>query len=243
MVGSPWPYFLAGLPLWFGPALLLLAVLTRLRVVRYVGGAVLVVLLALLYAVTTQWWVGPALPTDIEAMVLYGPTTLVICGCAWLVDHVLSRRRVSPPAAEARWPRLRPWLVSAFVVWSACCGGCVAGPMGEFLDLRLDSPDSALVLPLPEGLTLESYERGCGSMHCGDKYWVSSPDQVSRSEVLDRLWAHLLGTKGWERVREDRASITPGWFFRHEMCIVIDNEGAPSSGRVKVRTSGALACD
>ena len=230
--------------------------------VRYVGGAVLVVVLALLYAVTTQWWVGPGLPTDIEATVLYGPATLLICGTAWLVDHVLSRRRVSPSAEDAgdtkpratprfaqgqtelAWSRrLRIWLVTAFVVWSACCGGCVAGPMGEFFDLRLDSPDPALVLPLPEGLTLVSYERGCGSSECGDKYWVGSPDQASRSEVLDRLWAHLLDTKGWERVREDRASITPGWFFRHEVCIVIDDEGGPGARRVKVWTSGALACD
>jgi hypothetical protein len=77
---TPSPLALLGLPLWLGPPLLLLLAVTRSRVVRLAFGVGLAAVLTLLYAVTIQLLPHPGLPTWIEGLMLWGPTTLAMCG-------------------------------------------------------------------------------------------------------------------------------------------------------------------
>ncbi|MEH1057078.1 hypothetical protein V6U89_17985 [Micromonospora sp. CPCC 206171] len=248
MTGMPWPLTLLGLPLWFGPPFLLLITVSRARVVRIASGAMLAAALTFLYAVVGQLLQGPWLPTWIEGLVLWGPTTLVVCGAAVLADRWMSRRQASGvgtgSGATGSGPvarrRAGPLLVAAFVGWSACCGGCVLSPATEFVDLRIDSPTPGLVLPMPADLTLVSAGRDCGSQLCSEVYRVGSPDQASVPELTDRLWAHLVGTKGWERLRPDAGCQRPGWFIQEEFCLFVDVEQAGSVAVLEVHVTGAL---
>lgn len=249
MVGMPWPLALLGLPLWFGPPFLLVIAVSQARVVRIAFSAILVAALTFLYAVAGQLLQGPRLPIWIEGLVLWGPTTLVVCGAAFVADRWISRRQASSvgtgsgatrsgPVAHRR--TAGPLLVAAFVGWSACCGGCMLSPAAEFFDLRTDSPTPGLVLPMPDDLTLASADRDCGSQLCSEIYLVGSPDQAGVSEITDRLWAHLVDTKGWERLRDDAGCQRPGWFIREEFCIFVDVEQAGSAVVLEVHVTGAL---
>jgi len=248
MTGTPWPLTLLGLPLWFGPPFLLLLTASRARVVRVASGATLAVTLTFLYAVCAQLLQGPWLPIASEGLVLWGPTTLVVCGAAFLADKWMSGSQasgVSPGSgATASKPVARRgaarWLVAAIVGWSACCGGCVLSPAAEFVDLRFDSPAPGLVLPMPAGLSLVSADRDCGSESCSEAYRVGSPDQAGVPELTDRLWAHLAGTKGWQRLRDDSGCRRSGWFIQNEFCLYVRVERAGPDAVLEVHVTGGL---
>lgn len=246
MVETQSLFALLGLPLWLGPPMLLLIVVTRARAVRIAFGGGLAAALTFLYAVACQFLQGKGLPIWIEGLVLWGPTTLAVCGAAFMTDRWLARRRDSstlPVSAEtgSQLAVRRRLFVAAFVGWSVFCSGCVSSPVAGFVDLRFDSPTPGLVLPMPNDLTLVSADRGCGSEMCSEIYLVGSLDQASPQELTDRLWAHLVGTKGWERLRDDAGCQRPGWFFQHEFCLFVDVEQAGPVAVLKVRVTGALA--
>ncbi|HZM77568.1 MAG TPA: hypothetical protein VFC19_17765 [Candidatus Limnocylindrales bacterium] len=240
-----WPFAIVGLLPWLGLPLLLIVMVTRAGMVRIGFGAGLAVALVFLYLSVCQLLPGPGWPIWIEGLLLWGPTTLAVCGAAALTDRWFSRRlgSASGSAATATAPVARwmgPLLMAAFVGWSACCGGCVFSPAAEFVDLRLDSPTPGLVLPIPKDLTLVSADRECGSAWCSELYLIGSPDQASLPELTDRLWAHLTDTKGWKRMREDAGCQRPGWFLRNEFCLFVDPEQAGPDARLKVHVTGAL---
>jgi hypothetical protein len=248
MVDMPWPLALLVLGLWLGPPLLLICVLTRAGAVRVASATALAVALTLLYAVALELVQGPGLPSRIDALILWGPTTLVACGSAVLADRWRSRRRdpagARAAAAPGPGPELRRspgrGLVVAFVVWSALCGGCVFSPAAEFVDLRLDSPTPGLVLPMPKDLTLASADRSCGSVMCAEIYLIGSPDGVGPAELTERLWAHLVRTKGWQRLRDDAGCRRPGWIVRNRFCAFVDVEQMEPVAVLKVQVTGAL---
>jgi len=237
-----WPFALVGLPLWLAPPLLLTTVVTRARVVRIGFGTGLVGALTLLYLFACQLLQGPGLPIWIEALLLWGPTALAVCGAAVLTDRWLLRRRDSGDvvAAPAARRTMGPLLVAAFIVWSTCCGGCVVSPAAELMDLRFDSPTPGLVLPMPKDLTLVSADRECGSVWCSEIYLIGSPDKAGETELMDRLWAHLTGTKGWERMRDDAGCQRPGWFLRNEFCLFVDAQQPGPGAVLKIHVTGAL---
>lgn len=248
MIDMPWPLALLGLPLWFGPPLLLVIAVSRARVVRIAFGAMLAAALTFLYAVVAQLLQGPRLPIWIEGLVLWGPTTLVVCGAAFLSDRWISRRqasRVGTGSDAGSRPAVRrtagPLLAAAFIGWSACCGGCVFSPAAEAFDLRIDSPTPGLVQPMPDDLTLVSADRDCGSEWCSEIYRVGSPDQASVSELRERLWAHLVADKGWTRLRDDAGCQRPGWFIREEFCLFVDVDQAGPAAMLEVHVTGALS--
>jgi hypothetical protein len=102
-----WPFALVGLPLWLGPPLLLIIMVTRAGVVRIGFGAGLVAALTLLYLSVCQLLQGPGLPIWIEGLLLWGPTTLAVCGAAVLTDRWFTRRRDSDAAFRIRYGRCR----------------------------------------------------------------------------------------------------------------------------------------
>jgi hypothetical protein len=108
------------------------------------------------------------------------------------------------------------------------------------LDLRLDSPTSGLVLPMPADLTLISVDRGCGSEECADDYRIGSPDQATVQEIGDRLWTHLVSVKGWQRLRDDAGCQRPGWVLRPEFCLFVSVDRVQPDAVLKVHVTGAL---
>jgi hypothetical protein len=108
------------------------------------------------------------------------------------------------------------------------------------LDLRVDSPTSSLVLPLPSNLTLISADRECGSELCDNIYVIGSPHETSSEDLTARLWAHLTGTKGWQRRGEDAACRRPGWFLRHEFCLFVRVERAEPAPTLRLDVTAAL---
>ncbi len=239
---------LLGLLPWFGLPLLLIIMVTRLRVVRFAFGTVLVVALTVLFAIFLELLQGKGLPTWAEGLMLWGPTTLVVCGAALLVDRRLSRRqqRRAQPEAEqilrATVGGRRPVrsLAGAFVAWSMVCGCCLISPAVELFDLRLESPTPGLVLPMPRNLTLVSVDRECGSDLCSETYLVGSPDKASPQELAARLWKHLVVSKGWDRLRDDAGCQRPGWFLRHQVCLFVDVERATPAAVLRIHVTGAL---
>ena len=247
----PWLFAVLGLPLWFGPAFLLLIVTTRAATVRIAFGIGLAAALTLLYAAFCQLLQGPGLPTWIEGLVLWGPTTLLATGAAVLADQWASSRRASSAglqAGEARSAsvarrRAGGLLAAAVFGASACCGGWVFSPAAELLDLRIDSPVPALVLPMPQDLTLVSADRSCGSQTCSEVYLIGSPDQASLPELTERLWVHLVGTKHWQRLRHDAGCQRPGWLIRNDFCLFVDVEQAEPFAVLEVHVTGDVAAD
>ncbi|AVT33150.1 hypothetical protein C6361_31050 [Plantactinospora sp. BC1] len=248
MIETPPPVAYLGLPLWLGPPVLLIIMLTRVRVVRIVFGVGLSAALTLLFAVTFELLQGQGLPNSNEGLVLWGPTTLAVCAIALLADRWLSQRRGAGPRLESgqnrrgsvAGPGAAKLLTTAFVAWSALCGCCTFSPAAVAFDLRLDSPTPGLVLPLAKDLTLVSADRDCGSQTCSDTYLIGSPDQARVQELTDRLWTHLVATKGWERLRDDAGCQRPGWFLRNEFCLFVDVERTEPVAVLSVRVTGAL---
>jgi hypothetical protein len=249
VVEVPWLFAVSGLPLWFGPPFLLLNKVTRAAMVRVAFGIGLAAALTFLYAVFCQLLQGPGLPIWIEGLELWGPTTLLATGAAVLADRWVSSRRASPAgpqpgaAGSASVARRRAGglLAAAVLGVSACCGGCVLSPAAELFDLRIDSPGPALVLPMPEDLTLISADRSCGSQTCSEVYLIGSPDQVGLPELTERLWAHLVGTKHWQRLRHDAGCQRPGWLIRNEFCLFVDVEHVEPSAVLKVHVTADVA--
>jgi hypothetical protein len=249
VVEMPWLFAFPGLPLWFGPPFLLLIVVTRAATVRIAFGIGLAAALTFLYAVSCQLLQGPGLPIWIEGVMLWGPTTLLATGAAVLADRWLSWRRASSAGLQAgaagsasvARQRVGRLLVALVLGWSACFGGCGLSPAAEFVDLRFDSPAPALVLPMPTDLTLVSADRSCGSQACSEVYLVGSPDQASLPELTERLWAHLVGTKDWQRLRHDAGCQRPGWLIRNEFCLLVDVEQTEPVAVLEVHVTGVLA--
>jgi hypothetical protein len=222
MVATSWLVALLGLPLWVGPPIGLLSVGSRTRAVRIAFGAVLAVALAFLYAVFCQMLQGPRLPLSDEGLALWGPTTLLVCGAAFVFERLILRRPTTSDGTEAGVAGSKSdgrlvvtkMLVAVLLAWSTCCVGCLLSPAAEMFDLRLDSPSPGLVLPMPDDLSLVSADRECGSELCAEIYRIGSPDEASLPEFKARLWAHLVGDKGWVRRRDDAACQRPGWFIR-----------------------------
>lgn len=248
MVETPSPVAFLGLPLWVGPPVLLIIMVTRLRVVRITFSVGLVVALTFLFAIACQLLQGQGLPNWIEGLVLWGPTTLAVCAAALLTDRWLSRRRDSGAHLESGQTgrglvagrSAAGLLTAAFVAWSAFCGCCVFSPAAAAVDLRLDSPTPGLVLPMPKDLTLVSADRDCGSEMCSEIYLIGSPDQARLQELTDRLWTHLVATKGWERRRDDAGCQRPGWFLRNEFCLFVDVERTEPVAVLRVHVTGDL---
>jgi hypothetical protein len=252
MIAARWPDFVLGLlslPLWFGPPFYLLFVMTRTRVVRIAFGAGLAAALLPLYAIAFDLLSGSGLPVAVEAWVLWGPTTVAVCGAAWSVDQWLAGRRGSGGEPESGATgsgsvgrrKLGAWLAAAFVGFSACFGGCVFSPMASS-ELRTDAPGQGLVLPLPTNLTLVSSDQDCGSEMCSETFLVGSPDQASLPELTSRLWDHLVGRKGWDRTRDNAGCQRRGWFSRNEFVVIVDVERTAPAAVLKVFLTGALAC-
>ncbi|MDW5330635.1 hypothetical protein [Plantactinospora sp. KLBMP9567] len=86
MIEMPSPVAFLGLPLWLGPPVLLIIMVTRVRVVRITFGVGLVVALTFLFAIACQLLQGQGLPNWSEGLVLWGPTTLALCAIAVLAD-------------------------------------------------------------------------------------------------------------------------------------------------------------
>jgi hypothetical protein len=131
--------------------------------------------------------------------------------------------------------------VAGFAVLSLCCGAGLLTPAAEFVDLRLDSPRPGMVLPLPDGLTLLSAERDCGSEQCIEVYLISSPDAADSAEVEDRLWTHLVEAKGWQRRRDDAGCVRYGWLLRHGFCGFASSDPDQRGGVLRFLVSGAVA--
>ncbi|MBX6749430.1 MAG: hypothetical protein IRY85_07095 [Micromonosporaceae bacterium] len=244
MDGLWWLVEVAGLAVWLGLPILLLWTVTWSRSVRIGFGAALVVILTILYSVFVGWIADPRQPEWAEAALFWGPVTLLARGVAWAVDRRRARRAPNAGAAGGESAARRRWgavLAAGITALSVCCGVCLFSWVAEFVDLRLTSPDSLLVLPLPEDLTLISVDRGCGSGQCSDIYLIGSPDGVSSDEVAERLWAHLETTKGWQRLRDDAGCRQHGWLLRHEFCGFIRNEPGQPDGTLRFHVSGALA--
>jgi len=246
VVQTPSLVVLLGLPLWVGPPLLLIIGVTRLRLTRIAFGAVLAGALTFLYVVAFQLLQGQGLPTWIEGLVLWGPTTLAVCGAAFVTDRWLSRRRGSDTdlafgenGSRLMVRRTVAPLAAAFVGWSVFCGGCLFGPAAELFDLRVSSPPPALVLPLPDDLTLVSADRDCGSEQCSDTFLIGSPDQASLQELTRRIWAHLAGSKGWRRLRDNAGCQRLGWFARKDFCLFVSVERTAPVVVLKVHATGA----
>jgi hypothetical protein len=237
VVEMPWLFAFLGLPLWFGPPFLLLIVVTRAATVRIAFGIGLAAALTFLYAVSCQLLQGPGLPIWIEGLMLWGPTTLLATGGA---SSAGPQAGAGGSASVAR-RRVGRLLVAMVLGWSACCGGCVLSPAAEFFDLPIDSPAPALVLPMPKDLTLVSADRSCGSQTCSEAYLIGSPDQASLPELTERLWAHLVGTKDWQRLRHNAGCQRPGWLIRNEFCLFVDIEQTEPVAVLKVHVTGDLA--
>jgi hypothetical protein len=212
MVATPWLVVvsLLALPLWLAPPIALLLAVTRSRRLRVGLGAALIVLLTFLYAILVGWVTRPGLPMWTEGALLWGPVTLLVCGLAWLVDGQ------QPDGGVDRVRRgATPWLATGFGVLSLCCGAALLTPAAEFVDLRLDSPRPGMVLPLPDGLTMLSAERDCGSEQCVEVYLIGSPDAAESAEVTERLWdasdrgQRVAAAAGRRRLRAVRVVDTP----------------------------------
>ncbi len=242
VVETPWYIAILGLPIWLLLPILLLVIVTRSREVRVVFGVCLALALTFLYLVVADLVQGRGLPNWIEASLLWGPTTLVMCGAAFLADRWFSQRKaeLASVARDRSAVIGGRWLTAAFVAWSLLLGCCVSSFMAESLDLRLASPTAGLVLPMPSDLTLISAERSCGTQMCSDIYLIGSPDGASVQEVTDRLWDHLVASKNWDRMRADAGCQSPGWFVRHEFCVFVDVERSTPDAVLKVHVSGAV---
>lgn len=94
---------------------------------------------------------------------------------------------------------------------------------------------------MPRDLTLVSADRSCGSQTCSEVYLIGSPDQASLPELTERLWAHLVGTKDWQRLRHDAGCQRPGWLIRNEFCLFVDVEQTEPVAMLEVHVTGDLA--
>lgn len=243
----PWPVALIGVVLWLGPPLLLVAAVTRSGALRLAFSVELGAILTLLYLPALDLLHSPGVPIPLEALILWGPITVVVGGVATLIDRRHPRQPVldGAPGSDATGTavggtRKGPLLMAAFAAWSVCCGGCLFSPAAELMDIRTNSPTPRLVLPMPRELTLISATRGCGSELCSEIYLVGSPDQASLPELTDRLWEHL-AIKGWKRMRDDPGCQRPGWFFRDEICLFVKAEQTGTGASLRVHVTGALA--
>ncbi len=221
---------LLGLPVWLAPAYLLLFTLAPARKVRFVAGAVLAAALTFLYLVTVGLLSGPGLPMWTEGLFLWGPTTLVVSGAAFVADRWSGAPATARP--EGGWA-----LVAVFMVLSFCCGGCVLTPAAHMVDIPIDSPMPGVVMPLPSDLRLISADRDCGSETCSDLYVIDSPDGAGRAELTNRLRAHLEGTKGFELREDGFWCQRSGWFVQAEFCAAMFPDPAGSDSKVNMHVS------
>jgi hypothetical protein len=245
----------AGLLLWLFLPMVLLLASAGLWPIRLAFGALLASSLGVLYGgIVNTLGVAPPLvlaalvrggPVSLEAVILYGPTTVVICVAAWLVEREwLRRRRSAGPDGDevrpARWGQgLGSWGLGVLGGVSMCLGLCFVSPVADIMDLRFDSPTIELVLPLPDGLRLVSMDESCGSEQCSQTYLIGSRERMALPALEDRLWAHL-EFEGWERVRDDAGCQRPGWLFRPEFCLFVEDASTAAASQLEIFVSGSL---